>query len=85
MEISPGMMPAGIQAIQNGQQQMTEAAQNIASTTATSANPTAPTADIADLTTQLLQLEQAQQMTEAGARVVQTADETLGTLIDTTA
>ena len=63
MQISPGMMPAGLQAMQNGQ----------------------PTTAIADLTTHLMQMEQAKHMVEAGSKVIQTADETLGTLIDTTA
>lgn len=78
MQISPGMMPAGLQAMQNGQRQMTEAAHAIA-------NANQPTTDIADLTTQLMQMEQAKHMVEAGSKVIQTADETLGTLIDTTA
>lgn len=85
MQISSGMMPMGIQAIQNGQQQMTQAAQAMASSTAgSSANQTSGL-DIADLTSELVQMDQAKHLTMAGAKMVQTADEALGTLIDTTA
>ena len=43
---------------------------------------TAPNLDIANITEQLMQLEQAKQMSQLGARVLSTADESLGTLID---
>lgn len=86
MNISASQFSAGLSAIQSGQQQMTEAAQNIAqSGTANavdSATVAAPAVDVTNITEQLLQLEQAKIMTELGAKVVSSAEETLGTLID---
>ncbi len=78
MEISGSIMSYGMQTIQASQQKMAQAAQDIAGQNANQA-------DIADLTTQLLQMEQAKQMSEAGAKMVETADEALGTVINTTA
>lgn len=85
MQISSGMMPMGIQAIQNGQQQMAKAAQAVASSTANSNADQAPDFNIADLTQQLVQMDQAKHLTMAGAKMVQTADEALGTIINTMA
>jgi len=85
MQISPSLMTMGIQTIQNGQQQMVGAAQAVASaTTSSSANQT-PDMNIADLTQQLVQMDQAKHLTMAGAKMVQTADEALGTIINTMA
>lgn len=78
MEISGSLMSAGLHTMQASQQKMAEAAQNVASSN--TANN-----DIADLTTQLVQMEQAENMSQAGAKMVQTADEALGTIINTTA
>lgn len=78
MEISGSLMSAGLQTMQASQQKVAEAAQGIAS------NNTGNN-DIAELTTQLVQMEQAENMSQAGAKMVQTADEALGTIINTTA
>ena len=78
MEISGSLMSAGLHAMQTGQQKAVEAAQNVASTGSGDMN-------IADLTTQLMQMEQAKAMSEAGAKMVESADEALGTVINTMA
>lgn len=83
MEISSGMMPMGIQTIQNGQQQMAEAAQAVASSSANSAQ--AQDLNVAELTSHLVQMDQAKHLTMAGAKMVETADEALGTIINTLA
>ena len=72
---------AGLSSIQAGQQRAHEAASEIAGLNAA---PEAPAA-APDLTSLLLSLDQGRQAVEAGARVVQSADDTLGTLIDTRA
>lgn len=77
MEISGSLMGYGLQTMQAGQQKMAEAAQGVAGA--------AENMNIADLTTQLMQMEQAKVMSEAGAKMVESADEALGTVINTTA
>lgn len=85
MQISTSMMPMGIQTIQNGQQQMAEAAQAVASSVASTGADNMPELNIEDLTTQLVQMDQAKHLTMAGAKMVQTADEAIGTVINTLA
>ncbi|HKM36791.1 MAG TPA: hypothetical protein VJY83_04025 [Thiopseudomonas sp.] len=87
MQVSANIFSAGLSAIKTGQEQLANAAQAIAqqpSSAALSAPAAtaAPMIDMANLTEQLLMLEQAKQMNELGARVVSTAEESLGTLID---
>ncbi len=87
MQISPNLFSAGLSAIKTGQEQLASAAQAIAQQPSSSAvsAPAAtavPMIDMANLTEQLLMLEQAKQMNELGARVISTAEESLGTLID---
>ena len=95
MQISANLFSAGLSAIKTGQDQMATAAQAIAqpssNAASTPAATTAPVLDMANLTEQLIQLEQAKQMSQLeqakqmsqlGARVLSTADESLGTLID---
>ena len=79
MQISAKLFSAGLSAIKAGQAQLNHAAQAIASTPAAS---TATTLDIADITKQLIQLEQAKQSSQLGAKVLSSADQALGTLID---
>ncbi|QEY60072.1 hypothetical protein FXF61_13355 [Pseudomonas sp. C27(2019)] len=87
MQISANAFSAGLSAIKAGQEQMTSAAQAIAmQSSATSASAAAtPAVDMVQITEQLMQLEQAKQMSQLGARVLSSADEALGTLIDTQA
>lgn len=86
MQISPTVFSAGLSAIKTGQEQLANAAQAIATTSSNAASTpaaiAAPALDLANITEQLMQLEQAKQMSELGAKVLKTADESLGTLID---
>lgn len=79
MQISANLCSTGLSAIKAGQAQLSHAAQAIASTPAES---TATTLDITDITKQLIQLEQAKQSSQFGAKVLSSADQALGTLID---
>ncbi|WP_339515588.1 hypothetical protein [Pseudomonas sp. RL_15y_Pfl2_60] len=72
---------AGLTTIQSGQQRVDRAAQDIASgAVADSAQAGTP-----EITNQLVELRVGQYHAQAGARVLETADEVLGTLIDTRA
>ncbi len=86
MQISANAFSAGLSAIKTGQEQMVNAAQAIAQTSSNAASTPAATAapalDLAQITEQLMQLEHAKQMSQLGARVLSSADESLGTLID---
>lgn len=86
MHISANLFSAGLSALNTSQKQLNNAAHAIAQSnhnlSGTAATPAMPTLDIANITEQLMQLEQAKQMSELGARVLSTAEESLGTLID---
>lgn len=100
MEISGSAFNSGISSIQAGQRRLDQAAADIASNAVTTppeqststpppnqVNPAPSTAEQnrPDLAESLVALEQARNEVQAGAKVVKTADEVLGTLIDTSA
>lgn len=100
MEISGSAFNSGISSIQAGQRRLDQAAADIASNAVTTppeqpsstpppnqVNPAPSTAEQTrpDLAESLVALEQARNEVQAGAKVVKTADEVLGTLIDTSA
>jgi len=99
MEISGSAFNSGINTIQSGQRRVDQAAANIASNAVTQpqqptstppanqVNPAPSSAEQTrpDLAESLVALREGQNEVEAGAKVVKTADEVLGTLIDTTA
>jgi flagellar hook protein FlgE len=99
MEISGNAFNSGISSIQAGQRRLDQAAADIASNAVTppeqpsstpapnQVNPAPSTAEQTrpDLAESLVALEQARNEVQAGAKVVKTADEVLGTLIDTSA
>ncbi len=99
MEISRSAFGSGISTIQSGQRRVDQAASDIASnaisqpqqpTSSPPANQVNPSPSAAeqtrsDLAESLVALRQGQNEAEAGAKVVKTADEVLGTLIDTKA
>lgn len=100
MEISGNAFNAGVSSIQAGQRRLDQAAADIASNAVTpppeqpsstpapnQVNPAPSTAEQnrPDLAESLVALEQARNEVQAGAKVVKTADEVLGTLIDTSA
>jgi flagellar hook protein FlgE len=75
MEISGNAFSAGLAGVQTGQRRAEQAGSDIASATAGTASSDA-------LTDHLVDLRRGQHEVEAGAKVIQAADETLGTLID---
>jgi hypothetical protein len=99
MEISGSAFNSGISTIQSGQRRVDQAALDIASNAVTQpqqptstppANQVNPAPSAAeqtrtDLAESLVALREGRNEAEAGAKVVKTADEVLGTLIDTKA
>lgn len=90
MEISGNAFSAGLGGIQVGQRRVEQAASEIASSTVQGPQQTNPGAESqsvnsADLASSLVGLAQGRNEVQASARVVETADEVLGTLIDTRA
>ncbi len=74
-----GAFSAGLAGIQKGQEQVTQAAQEVAS--ATTQRPVQASQDIAK---SLTDEKEGQQQVEASAKVVETANQTLGSLVDIT-
>lgn len=98
MEISGNAFSAGLSGIQAGQRRVEQAAGEIASSAVTTppANPPQGLQQVnpgsesqangsVDLAESLVGLTQGRNEVQASARVVETADEVLGTLIDTRA
>lgn len=90
MEISGNAFNTGLGGIQVGLRRVEQAASEIASNTVQEPRLTNPGAESqsvnsADLASSLVGLAQSRNEVQASARVVETADEVLGTLIDTRA
>lgn len=93
MEISASSaFSSGLSSIQNGQRRADQAATEIASASLPRAVPPADAgassssdARLPDLASSLVDLQVAKVEVQAGARVVETADAVLGTLLDTRA
>lgn len=80
------ILASGLAGIQAGQQRADRAASELAGgVAAPSSSPAAPADDLSlsDMATQLVELNLARLEVEAGARVIETADELLGTLVNT--
>lgn len=75
MEISGNAFAAGLSSVQTGQRRVDQAGAEIAGTATRSTSSDA-------LADHLIDLRRGQHEVEAGAKVIQAADETLGTLID---
>lgn len=75
MEISANAFSAGLASVQTGQRRVDAAGSEIASASARTASSDA-------LSDHLVDLRRGQHEVEAGAKVIQAADETLGTLLD---
>lgn len=79
-----GMLSSGLDAFRSAQGRIDQAAGSIAaSTLPTPANSDVQAGTQRDLTDSLVQLKVGEVMAQAGARVIQTADDVLGTNIDT--
>jgi hypothetical protein len=80
---------SGLSSVQNGQQRVNQAANDIASISvekpaaqSPGANPSNNQAQPVDLATSLVDLQIGKQQVQAGAEVIKTADDALGTLLD---
>lgn len=79
------MVNQGLIGMQRSQTEMTRSAEQIAQASATPAVPEAPGGDTPrslDVVEPLLNIQAQQNVFDSSARVVETADETLGQLID---
>lgn len=85
-----GAMNAGLAGIQQGQQKLTQAAQEVASSGSGSVqtdrpvqpNQAATQTRKPDLADSLMDQKEGQRQVEASAKVVDTANQTLGSLVD---
>ena len=80
---------SGLSSVQSGQQRVNQAASDIASINvvkpaaeSSAANPSNNQAQPVDLATSLVDLQIGKQQVQAGAEVIKTADDALGTLLD---
>ncbi|WP_104098912.1 hypothetical protein [Stutzerimonas kunmingensis] len=85
MQITNNLLGAGLSAYQGGQQRVEQAASSIASANAPVLGNSQAVTEITEITEQLIQLKVGEHSAKAGARMIQSADEVLGTLIDTQA
>jgi len=85
MQITNNLLGAGLSAYQGGQQRVEQAASSIASANAPVLGNSQAVTEITEITEQLILLKVGEHSAKAGARMIQSADEVLGTLIDTQA
>lgn len=83
MDISVSAFSSGLAGMQAGHQRVEQAAVNVAAG-GRAAEPAAPgeTVSLSDMASNLVELTVGRHEVEASARVVETADEILGTLIN---
>lgn len=79
------LLSAGLNAYQAGQQRVDQAGTVIAARASSATETSQAVADTVELTEQLVQMKVGEHQAKAGARVLQTADEVLGTLVNTKA
>lgn len=101
MQISPSVLSSGLSSLQSGQRRAEQAASEIVRATlppaqaaaginapvtppVTPSNPT-PAPDAPDLASSLVALNVGKVEAQAGAKLIETADDVLGTLLDTRA
>ncbi|MCQ4306963.1 hypothetical protein NA645_03050 [Pseudomonas stutzeri] len=84
MQIS-NLLSSGLAAFQAGQQRVDDAGAAIAADTLPVAENSQAVADTVELTEQLIQMKVGEHAAKAGSRMLQSADEVLGTLINTKA
>ncbi|WP_417791570.1 hypothetical protein [Stutzerimonas xanthomarina] len=85
MQINSSLVSAGLGAYQAGQQRVDQAGAAIARGSAPVPENSQAVAETVGLTEELVQLKVGEHQAKAGARILQTADEVLGTLINTKA
>ncbi|KJJ64727.1 hypothetical protein RT21_03985 [Pseudomonas sp. 10B238] len=79
------LLSAGFGAYQAGQQRVDQASAVVADRTLPAAETSQAMADTVELTEQLVQMKVGEHQANAGVRLLQTADEVLGTLVNTKA
>ncbi|ANF24469.1 hypothetical protein [Stutzerimonas stutzeri] len=79
------LLSAGLGAYQAGQQRVDHASAVVADRTLPAAETSQSMADTVELTEQLVQMKVGEHQANAGVRLLQTADEVLGTLVNTKA
>lgn len=79
---SASLMGQGLSAYQTGQRQIDTAGAAIANNSLPSPNNSQVVSDRQDMTDNLVQLKVGEVNAQAGVRVMETADQVLGTLID---
>ncbi|WP_407292939.1 hypothetical protein [Stutzerimonas zhaodongensis] len=84
MQIS-SLLSAGLGAYQAGQQRVDQASAAVAGTALPAVANSQALADSVELTEQLVQMKVGEHQANAGARLLKSADEMLGTLINTKA
>jgi hypothetical protein len=85
MQINNSLLSAGLDAYQAGQQRVDKAGAAIAAGALPVAENSQAVADTVELTEQLIQMKVGEHTAKAGVRLLQSADEVLGTLINTKA
>lgn len=85
MQINSSALSAGLSAYQAGQQRVDQAGAAIAGSTLPIAENSQALADTVELTEQLVEMKVGEHQAKAGVRLLQTADEVLGTLVNTKA
>lgn len=84
MEIN-SLVSSGLAAFQAGQQRIDTAAEAVAGASLPVADASQAVNEVVELTEQLVQMKVGEHAAKAGARMIQSADEALGTLINTIA
>ncbi|GAB6388438.1 hypothetical protein [Stutzerimonas marianensis] len=79
------ILSSGLGAFQAGQQRIDQAAGAVAGASLPAADTSQAVAETVELTEQLVQMKVGEHQAKAGVRLLQTADEVLGTLINTKA
>lgn len=85
MQINNNLLSAGLGAYQAGQQRVDQAGAAIAGRTLPMVETSQTLTNTVELTEQLVQMKVGEHQAKAGARMLQTADEVLGTLVNTKA
>lgn len=84
MEVN-SLISSGLGAFQAGQQRIDQAGAVIAGASLPAADNSQVVAEVVELTEQLVQMKVGEHAANAGVRMIQSADEVLGTLINTIA
>lgn len=85
MQINSSLLSAGLGAYQAGQQRVDQAGAAIAGRTLPMADTSQTVTDTIELTEQLVQMKVGEHQAKVGVHMLQTADEVLGTLVNTKA